>query len=199
MQHTPEFTERVNSISDLYKQGLKAFTEAGIIVAELVDSTTHAYAKILEVAPHMTENILSMLEKLGRGTLVLELMVGNNPGAKMLRKMPIEIQRVYTAEKIPALTPDGDTLLVHYSHLTASQVSQLTGYNDGKYFINGLPAQKVRMTLMSNYSCARKSRKKPLFYLEEGRLHASAKGSMSGRELLAFARAYTKWEKDNGR
>lgn len=118
-------TGKIDQFLNLYQGGLDAWTAAGKLIVEMVDADPKAYAHIISKAPAMTDEILGVFEKIGRGVLYAPLAMDSSPGVERLKLLPLSVQRNHECEPVDILVrkTDGsyDTLKVLPKNMTKAQ------------------------------------------------------------------------------
>jgi hypothetical protein len=120
--------EKIATFSRLYREGMDAWTSAGKIIVDLVDTDPNVYDKIIATCPMLTASALATFERIGRGLLHAPLAMDGSHGGKRLQSLPLSQQIKYENEPIPLIvhTPDGstDTLMVRARDMTRDQAKQ---------------------------------------------------------------------------
>ena len=88
-----QIQDKTQQFIDLYKQGMKAWEDAGRIIVEILDDDPHAADEIGRQCPGITPAIIHVFERIGRGLLIPSLAVDSSPGASRLRELPISSQK----------------------------------------------------------------------------------------------------------
>ena len=74
-------------------RGRDAIQEAANIMVALVDRDPRIYEKIIKQAPTLSLNLLTTLEKVGRGQIYGALLFDSSPGARRLLTLPYSAQK----------------------------------------------------------------------------------------------------------
>lgn len=118
---------KIETFVTLFNRGVEAWTEAGKIVVELIDSDPEAIDRICKVSK-VTPEMIRWFEKIGRRQLSPQLLLSDEPGIRKLRNLPIDLQEKHANEPIELLirTEQGwETLLTDVRNLTPEQARQV--------------------------------------------------------------------------
>lgn len=121
---------KIKEFADLCQKGIDAWTRAGEIIVELVESDPKVFDKIIEFDPNLDAGILGKFELMGRRVLHPHLLINDSPGFSGLADMPYSVQERFIKEPIALIieTEKGtDTLLVDAKNMTRSQSRQVFG------------------------------------------------------------------------
>ena len=117
----------IKEFASLYQQGIQAWTRAGEIIVQLVDSDPHAFDWIIAEYPDFNPTILSRFEKIGRKLVHPKLFLSSAPGTKKLQNLPYSVQEKLLDEPVPLIveTDNGvDVLLVKVKDMSKDQADQ---------------------------------------------------------------------------
>jgi hypothetical protein len=92
-------TSRIEQFCNLINKGIEAWVEAGKVLIKIVEEDSAAFDKISAAHPHLTFDILSSFERIGRGEIYPYLLVDGSPGARKLAALPYNEQvEVYNGD-----------------------------------------------------------------------------------------------------
>lgn len=118
---TDEFVELVEA-------GKTAWERAGELLVRALDRDPLAYTNLLEKHPDLTEEVLSVFERIGRKQTYYRCWMSDRPGVKALRRCPYSEQVRYSTNGIPLLLLDAksptDHLLMQPQSMTPAQARQ---------------------------------------------------------------------------
>lgn len=137
-----QFT-KFQQIADLVIQGVECWHKAGQIVCSLIDEDPAAIDKITSKIPQLSRETLRSLERIGRGTLLPQLMLRSGAGWQRLRMMPVSVQARFVDAPVEVLitTESGaESLMISVNNMSANQARQVFAY-DGT--VRDLGAQRA--------------------------------------------------------
>lgn len=129
-QPKQQLIAKIETFSSLVQQGIDAWTRAGALLVEMIESDPKCRESIIEQCPDITEEILSRFEAIGRKQIHPQTLLNNSPGMRRLRRLPYSEQARYVSEPVELLVqkPDGpQKLKVAIKNLTANQAMQVFG------------------------------------------------------------------------
>ena len=111
----------------LIRTGIQAWIAAGQLLVEILKDNPNASQDLCAIYPDLTPAVLAKFEAIGRGTLNPRLLLGEGPGVRRLRGMPISVQNQFADNSVDLLVlTDGgsDTIKVAIKNLTRVQADQ---------------------------------------------------------------------------
>lgn len=136
-------TTKFQQIADLVIQGVECWHKAGQIVCSLIDEDPTAIDKITNEIPQLSRDTLRSLERIGRGTLLPQLLIRSGAGWQRLRMMPVSVQTRFVdspAEVLITTDKGAESLLISVNDMSADQARQVFAY-DGT--VRDLGAQRA--------------------------------------------------------
>lgn len=94
---------KIQRFSALIAAGIEAWSMAGRLLAEMMDSNQNTLAIIQRECPHLSLDTLLAFEKIGRRQINPYLLIDNCPGARHLLALPFALQDKYYKEKVDVL------------------------------------------------------------------------------------------------
>ena len=105
--------QSIKRFNELVTEGVRAWTEAGKLLVQIVDSDPQAYDKILGEAQGLTRAHLAKFEAIGRGQIEPRLLLNGSIGYQRLSKAPLSDQRRALNDGIPLYEPTADGETTH--------------------------------------------------------------------------------------
>lgn len=97
----------VDGLLGAVSRGREAILEAANIMVALVDQDPRIYEKILKQAPNISLNLLTTLEKVGRGQIYHALLFDSSPGARRLLALPFSQQKEHYEHPVKVVVVKG--------------------------------------------------------------------------------------------
>lgn len=94
----------IESFVALVQQGIDAWTKAGALLVEMLNSDPQLFAKIRAKYPDISLDTLTIFERIGRGMIYAPLLASGSAGARKLLGMPFEVQKQCHGAAIPVVT-----------------------------------------------------------------------------------------------
>lgn len=111
----------------LLAHGIDSWIESGKYLVSCINADPDFNRKVIELAPEISRELLTSLERAGRGEILPRLLImDSRPGIKALLKRPISEQRKYESEPVTVIIAN-ETLRVPVADLTKPQVKQVFG------------------------------------------------------------------------
>jgi hypothetical protein len=182
---------KIQEFADLCQQGIDAWTKAGEIIVELVESDPSVFDKIIQFNPAMDAGILGKFEMIGRKVLHPHLLINDSPGFIGLSEMPFSVQERFMKEPIPLIieTDNGtDTLLVDAKNMTRFQARQAFG--KGRIRTEG--EQKAWLMDQRSKKAKPCGSNIPAWVIRGGRVQFNEGATLSAGELATIITQLTK-------
>ena len=182
---------KIREFTDLCQKGIDAWTKAGEIIVELVESDPTAFDKIIEFNPNIDAGILGKFEMIGRKVLHPHLLINDSPGFIGLAQMPFSVQERFLNEPIALIieTDSGtDTLMVDAKNMTRAQSRQVFG--KGRIRTEG--EQKAWLMDQRSKKAKPCGTNIPAWTIRAGRVQFNEGATLSAGELATIITQLTK-------
>lgn len=125
----PKLDEKIRRFGELILEGVKAWTEAGKLLVEILDEDPEAYERMTGGELGLTRAHLAKFEAIGRGALEPRLLLNGSAGYQRLAKAPVSAQREALDHGIRVYeeTDEGETThrLVKPNELSPLELAQV--------------------------------------------------------------------------
>lgn len=124
-----------NSVQEFYRHvsaGIEHWLEAGRIVATQLETDPGWADEVHEKHPEISIETIYAFDRIGRGTLLPQLLISDSAGYKFLRRQPLKLQEKCLRQGVDVLTYNNDrwtTLKVDPANLTPRQCRQVFNGN----------------------------------------------------------------------
>ncbi len=120
-------TQIIEELRNLLADAANSIMSAATLLCGWLDNKDTSISKLV-AAKAFTRDLLTSLEKVGRGQLRADLLLANSPGHRALKKTPLSVQNMYMTDPIEVVViRDGkfDKLSVVIENLSKHQVRQV--------------------------------------------------------------------------
>jgi hypothetical protein len=176
---------KIEQFVSAYREGIAAWEKAGRIIVDILDESPDGAKAITDAYPQITTAILSLFERIGRGSLLPALACDSSPGASALKRLPLGVQKAHVSEPVSLVveTDTGvDVMLVDVRNLTREQSEQVFSRDH----IRTEGEQRAWMVdRQSRLRSAKRSKDahNPSWHIDRGRVTFDAGVSLTAGEL----------------